>query len=387
MSDINKKTLIAGDSHVTILGNNIIGLDPTEISRFPYVEILRLGPALAYTLPMDSSLNAGVKLTEYIERDRSHYDALMLSFGEVDTRVHILKQAVLQNISLAQVVTDVVTNYFIYIESLITRFDLPIFLWGPIATMPDAGRLYNPDYPTVGREQERNQITILLNNALAVRCAAHQQVHFISIADQLIGADLRTKHEYYQDDVHLNRKGLCLALNEIRSRLKKLGFDHFAARFPEQIFCAEMPMLCDISSNATITYLSSTQDDKIKTNLPITNTSSLPFIFHTNLEDHPRIIIDLGCVQMVEQIEIYNRLDDCHDRANSISISMSNDNNLFTNVYKNASRTTFGLNGMPLCLKFNAVTPFRYLQLELEDRNYFHLAEIKIYARSFLNPF
>ena len=383
----SKSMLIAGDSHSIILGNNIVGTDPTKISRLPGVEVQHLGPALAYTLPMPSSLNAGAKLKDYIASKPHAYDALMLVFGEIDARAHLVKQAVWQGISLSQVVADLVDNYFSYIDQLVEQFGLPVFLWGPIGTMPDAIDFYNPDYPTVGREHERNHATVLVNRALAARCESHPMVHFISIYDQLIDADLRTKPEYYQDGVHLNRKGMHLAYAEIRRRLFQLGFAEFAQRFPEQVYVSDTAALRDVAQDATIVYQSSTHDGGQFAPSKVTNPKGLPFIFHTDLEDRPKLVIDLGCVQMVKHLEIHNRRDGHFERANALQIGVSTNRYTFEPVFKNVARRTFGQDGKPLFLSFDKPGHFRYLQLELEERNYFHLAEVKVWAMSFLNSY
>jgi len=380
------KILVAGDSHSIILGNNVVSTDPSKVSRFPGVEVLHLGPALAYTLPLPSSLNAGPRLIEHIAARPDEYDSLMLCFGEIDARAHLVKQAVLHGLSLRAAVDQLVDHYFRFIDELVQRFGLAVFVWGPVGTMPDHIDFYNPDYPTVGTEQERNQATVLLHRALAARCETHAHAHYVSIAPQLVGPDLRTAAVYYEDGVHLNRKGLSLALVEIRRRLAELGFGHIAERFPEQVFCADEASLRDVSARASIVHLSSTQDPLMQAGMPITNPRNLPFIFHTELEDRPRVVIDLGCVQMVKHIEIHNRRDGFQDRAASLSVGLSTNRYSFANAYRSVHRQVFGADGKPLVLSFDTPGHFRYLQLELEERNHFHLAQIKVWAMSFLNP-
>lgn len=381
----NKKILVTGDSHCIILGNNVVSADPTKISRFADVDVQHIGPALAYTLPMQSSLNAGARLLAYVEARRDDYDAVMLCFGEIDARAHVVKQAVWQGVPLSKVVADLVDHYFQYIDLLISKVGLPVFVWGPIGTMPDSIDFYNPDYPTVGRERERNHATVLINRALAARCDTHPMAHFMSISDQLIDSDLCTQAQYYEDGVHLNRKGMHLAFKEIRKRMLEVGFPHLAERFPEQVYVSDQAMLRDVAKTASIIDMSSSHDPDWGPPLALSNPGHLPFIFHTHLEDHPRVIVDLGCVQMVKQLEILNRRDGFQDRARSLRVGVSTNRYTFDTVFDNASRQTFGADGRPLIVSFEKAGHFRYIQLELQERNYFHLGDLKVWAYSFLN--
>lgn len=377
--------LVTGDSHCIILGNNVVGKDPSNVSRFPHVDVLHLGPALAFTLPMPSSMNAGARLLDFIEANRRTYDALFLCFGEIDARAHVLKQAALKDLTVEQVVCQVLDNYFAYIDELRLRFDMPVFLWGPLGSTPDVGGIYNSDFPTVGGEIERNYATILLNEHMAARCQVRQDVHYISISDQLIDVELRTRIEYYEDGVHLNRKGLSLALREIRRRMTELGYADLAARFPSQVFCVERGRIKDLSAEARFVHISSSLEGATLSHTGVINADGRPFIFHTELEDRPRVVIDLGSVRMIQRIEIHNRLDGFQERAQSLAVGVSSSRYQFTNVFRHVTKPVFGVDGRPLVLGFAQLTPLRYLQLELEQKEYFHLSQIRIWGQSFLN--
>jgi lysophospholipase L1-like esterase len=340
---------------------------------------------LAFTLPTPSSLNAGAKLLDFIEANRQTYDALFLCFGEIDARAHVLKQAALKGLTVEQVVGQVLDNYFAYIDELRQRFDVPVFLWGPLGSTPDGDGIYNSDFPTVGGEVERNYATALLNERMAARSDARQGVHYISIIDQLIDVDLRTRVEYYQDGVHLNRKGLSMAVREIRRRMTELGYAEFASRFPSQVFCSERGAIKDLSSIARFVHVSSCLEGMSLAPVGVTNPDGRPFIFHTEMEDRPKVVIDLGSVRMIQRIEIHNRLDGFQDRAQSMAIGISNSRFQFANVFRHATTPVFGVDGKPLVLGFAQLVPLRYLQLELERRDYFHLSQIRIWGQSFLN--
>lgn len=382
----SKKILVAGDSHSVILGANVLGRDPSSVSQLPGVDVLHLGPSLAYTLPIQSSLNAGGKLLGYLLTTPDRYDAVILCFGEIDARAHLIKQAVLQGISLSAVVEKLVEQYFRYVDFLTARTGLPVFIWGPVGSMPDGANFYNPDFPTVGCERERNHVTVLLNRRLAERCDGHPMAHYVSISDRLIDEDLCTRSEFYEDGVHLNRKGMHLAFREIRRRFKDLGFAHLVDRFPEQIYVANEPRLRNIAGEAKIIEISSMLDKDWVLPRTVANPGNLPFVFHTHEEDQPRVLVDLGCVQMVERMEIFNRLDGFVERARSLKVGISTNRYTFETVFDNVNRQPFGADRMPLILQFDRPARFRYLQLSLQERASFHLGDVRIWAKSFLQP-
>lgn len=385
MSD-SKKILVAGDSHSVILGANVLGRDPSSVSQLPGVDVLHLGPSLAYTLPMQSSLNAGGKLLGYLLTNPDRYDAVMLCFGEIDARAHLIKQAVLQGITLSAVVDKLVDQYFRYVDLLTARTGLPVFIWGPVGSMPDGADFYNPDFPTVGCERERNHATVLFNRQLAWRCDAHPMAHYVSISDRLIDEDLCTRSEFYEDGVHLNRKGMHLAFREIRKRFSELGFSDLVERFPEQIYVANQPRLRNVAPEARIIEISSMLDKDWRLPRSLGNPGNLPFVFHTHQEDHPRVLVDMGCVQMVERIEIFNRLDGFAERARSLKVGISTNPYTFETVFDNVKRQPFGADRTPLILHFDRPAHFRYLHLSLQEREFFHLGDVRIWAKSFLQP-
>lgn len=382
----SKKILVTGDSHSVILGANVLGRDLCNVSQLPRVDVLRLGPALAYTLPVQSSLNAGGKLLGYLLANPDRYDAVVLCFGEIDVRAHLIKQAVLQGISLTAVVEKLVEQYFRYVDFLTARTGFPVFIWGPIASMPDDADFYNPDFPTVGCERERNQVTILLNRRLAARCEIHPMAHYISIFDRLIDEDLCTRSEFYEDGVHLNRKGMHVAFREIRRRFQELGFAQLVERFPEQIYLFNEPRLRNVSNEAKIIEISSMLDAEWGLPHTLANPGNLPFVFHTREEDHPRVLVDLGCVQMIERIEIFNRLDGFFERARSLKVGISTNRYTFETKFDNVDRQPFGVDRAPLIINFDRPANFRYLQLSLQERSPFHLGDVRIWAKSFFQP-
>jgi len=380
-----RKLLVAGDSHAVIFGNNVLGRDPGSLSRLPGVDVLHLGPSLAYTLARTSSLNAGPRLLSHLAAHADRYAAVMLCFGEIDLRTHVIRQAVLQGLSLEEAVGKLADEYLRFVDDLVARSDLPVFLWSPVASMPDAGELYNPDFPTVGTERERNHATALFHQALKLRCEQRGQVHLVSIFEQLVDADLRTRGEYYEDGVHLNRLGMHLAFQAVRQKFAEAGRAELQALVPAQVHVRPHAVLRDVSHEARIVDISSSNEPDWPLPAPLRNPGHLPFVFHTQNEDHPRVLVDLGCVQMLGRIEIFNRRDGFHDRARSLKVGVSTNRCSFDTVFDNVGRQPFGQSGQPLTLQFDTPLKARYIRLSLEEAEAFHLGDVRLWAHSFLD--
>ena len=67
-------------------------------------------------------------------------------------------------------------------------------------------------------------------------------------------------------------------------------------------------------------------------------------------------------------------------------MGISTNRHTFDTVFDNVNRQTFGADRMPLILHFDRPAHFRYLHLSLQERESFHLGDVRIWAKSFLQP-
>lgn len=172
----------------------------------------KLGPYLAYSFKKHMDVNG--RFRKFINRiDKNDY--LMLCFGEIDCRAHILKQARRQNRCEFDITKDCVDRY---IDGVVMLKDLgyKIILWGPIATSRD-NTVHKKKFPQYGNEIERNKVTEHFNLCLENK-TSNTDIKFISIFKKLITQDYKTKIEYYKDDgVHLSDKAFPMALKEFKA--------------------------------------------------------------------------------------------------------------------------------------------------------------------------
>lgn len=183
----------------------------------PLFKAYRIGPATAYNLESKLSIILDI-LYKFVDKEQ---DELMLVFGEIDCRLHIIEQVIKQNKSKEEVINQVVNKYF---DAILTvkNMGYKIIIFTPIASsfwnensdhLKD-GFKYNMEFPMLGTCQERNNITKIFINML-IQKGIENSIPVISIFDELIDENYNTKTDYYMDYLHLSS----IALPLIKSKL------------------------------------------------------------------------------------------------------------------------------------------------------------------------
>lgn len=106
------------------------------------------------------------------------------------------------------------------------------------------------------------------------------------------------------------------------------------------------------------------------------------YSFCTSLEDNPWWQVDLQEVRAIQQVRIYNRVDniDYSERAITLNILLSTDGYEWEQVYVNDRRLVpGGIYGKPLIVSV-ASRAARYVRIQLNARTYLHLDEVEIYG-------
>jgi hypothetical protein len=94
--------------------------------------------------------------------------------------------------------------------------------------------------------------------------------------------------------------------------------------------------------------------------------------FHTDRGGHQHVTIDLGTVQSVSKVIVYNRTDCCGGKAVPLRVEVSQDGKAYQQV---AMREK---NFKVWKATFSAVQA-RYVRLTSLRGDYFHLAEVEVY--------
>lgn len=219
----SRTTLVLGDSHVNFfgghellnfipIGHNINTCPAREDFTFSFTP-LHLGPCLAYNADNPKATYNSMEKTEFLCNEFiSPGSNVICSFGEIDLRVHVLKQAGLQGVSFQRVTEDILKHYAVLLEKLKSR-GYHVYCWGAIATQKDSHE-QDPMFPHYGSEQDRNRATEYYNMRLREYCAGNG-LGYMSIFDKMIDSDYRTKEIYLSDDgCHLSQRALPLAVEE-----------------------------------------------------------------------------------------------------------------------------------------------------------------------------
>ena len=102
--------------------------------------------------------------------------------------------------------------------------------------------------------------------------------------------------------------------------------------------------------------------------------------FHTALQDDPWWMIDLGSEQSIDEIIVFNRLDnDCKFRARGLGVALSNNGSSWRSTFRHTGSAFGGIDGQPLRVPMLGERA-RYVRLDLDGRKYLHLDQVMVYA-------
>jgi hypothetical protein len=100
--------------------------------------------------------------------------------------------------------------------------------------------------------------------------------------------------------------------------------------------------------------------------------------FHTELDEKPWWCVDLEMVCPVREIRTSNRMA-VPGRALSLAASASDDLHSWRPLYRHDGSLFGGADGAPLRIACDPTHPFRFLRLNLEAKECFHLEEVAVY--------
>ena len=217
--------VVVGDSHVNFFsGNENISFTPfyyrsikdnfkTKIyintcsDKLDHFSTLHLGPCLAYSVCRDkSSTLTKEKLLFLFEKEIIPRGARVLfSFGEIDIRVHVIKQAIKQQKSVSEICEEIISGFLNQLLEFRSKYDIKVYCWAPPPSQNES-LSFNKEFPTYGTEIERNKVTLIFEEILAEKCEEFSFT-FLSITKMLIDEEYRTKKNFISDDsCHLSQK-------------------------------------------------------------------------------------------------------------------------------------------------------------------------------------
>lgn len=189
-----------GDSHVSVFSGKGSKNEPYMVPTWPQTAIrknkmfvpVRLGSVLAY------HAESYKKKIEYIINMNSmnfnkSKDCILLSFGEIDIRVHLLKQKIKQKKNNELIVSESLSGYFNLIQYLKEK-DYKIIIYGPIAS---------------------SKQTVIVENY-----CYENNIPFITIFYEMIDKQGETNEKFLMDDIHLSSEYLNLIITKLEKVIK-----------------------------------------------------------------------------------------------------------------------------------------------------------------------
>jgi hypothetical protein len=214
-----------GDSHVSVFaGRDAVAPSWEEAIRetwdiLPEFRTFRIGPFLAYSVGQEDHLGRRMLFSALKKVPKGSW--VLLVFGEIDCRSHLLKQRDKQSRPLNDVASECVGHYMRAVKAVCDAgFKTMVFGGLPTGNRATVG--WNDDqFAHYGTSLERNEAARLFDLSLKAECSrAH--VPCLSIFDLLVDENGITKEHYYLDAIHLSTKAMPL----IKQRLQELGIDH-----------------------------------------------------------------------------------------------------------------------------------------------------------------
>jgi hypothetical protein len=215
-----------GDSHVSFFaGENTIQPNWPEAAEdiLPFFRTFRLGAVLAYNLGCTRTTMRGYeKLWAILDTTISVGSDVLLCFGEIDCRAHLLKQSHRQNRPITSIVKECVERY-VNVLTQVQNAGYQVIAWGPT---PSSNEIISGNYPTYGTTDERNTVTALFNQDLSVACSAHG-LRFATIFDRLVTENLQSRSDYYLDTIHISQRAMPLAIEALQAIMPEYPFATF----------------------------------------------------------------------------------------------------------------------------------------------------------------
>lgn len=217
-----------GDSHVSFFAGSDV-IQPVWPQRsqdqLPWFRTFHIGPVLAFSLSRAGTSTRGrEQLFDVLESAVPKGARVLLCFGEIDCRAHLLKQVARQGRGIEQVVADCLDAYFSLVAELQAR-GYAVIVYNAVPTRLSAPRKAkrDDDYVAVGSWQQRNAAVRLFNAGAQQRCAA-MGLTFLDTYSAYVDQNDRTVEWYFFDTIHLSQRGMPAALRALSTRYPNDGY-------------------------------------------------------------------------------------------------------------------------------------------------------------------
>lgn len=184
------------------------------LDLLPCFRVFHVGPATAWKAgDLGSSTRSREKIEILLKKDLKPGSRLLLSFGEIDCRIHMAK-AVLAGGKIEDVVEKTAAKFVQLPEAIAAKGFRPA-LWGPPQIIPKDEKLSSPTFPFIGSWELRRDITYAYIASLKGHCE-RLGIPFLSIAGLYHPPQEKAERALFHDGTHLSQRLMPLALAELQ---------------------------------------------------------------------------------------------------------------------------------------------------------------------------
>jgi hypothetical protein len=345
--------------------------------------VLHVGPATAHRLLSDPAESRPIRLiSQRLDRDDGLYGAVLLCFGEIDCRVHIVRAALRCGVPIDVAVAETVIRYMEFLDWLLARWKVPVVLWGPPPSSPPSRITMNVNFPLVGTILDRNYATWCFNEQLRAEAARRNGVEFATVFDDCIDVAGVTHAEALFDGCHLDVQVMRKALPAVRAALRQLGLEELYTNFERNWQITPNPRLMNVAAGL-VPDLNSIAVDARREVLTATATGR-PSVA-TRASPMPIATIDMRAGFLVREVSVFALAGQPAEDARSLSIELSLDRQNWLSLLALPPESWQPLpSGRPLTVASpEPDRPFRFVRLALREPRALQLDTIQVTAPTF----
>lgn len=180
----------------------------------PCFRVFHVGPATAWKAgDLGSSTRSREKIEILLKKDIKPGSKIIMSFGEIDCRIHMAK-AVKGGANIDEVVEKTAAKFVKLPQEIAARGFRPI-VWGPPQIIPKDEKLSSPTFPFIGSWEMRRDITYAYVARLREHCA-ESSIPFLSLAGLYHPPMEKAERALFHDGTHLSQRLMPLALAELQ---------------------------------------------------------------------------------------------------------------------------------------------------------------------------
>ncbi len=224
----DSKVYCIGDSHISFFsGKDSIQPSWPTVSQdlLPWFKTFHIGPALAFNLSREGTQTQGrEKIFDILKKHIPCGATLLLSFGEIDCRMHLTKQAEQRQEPLSGVVGNCLDEYFKIISEMID-LGYRIIVYNAVPSHSKSRKLRRAGthaYASYGTKEQRTH-AIRLFNAGAKERSAKVGAYFLENAHHLTNSAGKPYNWYFFDSIHLSQRAMPATLHELAILLPDLN--------------------------------------------------------------------------------------------------------------------------------------------------------------------